>query len=50
MTTFVRFSEESNPSCFSEIRAESISIIRSNFNYEGLSKSKQLDGAVAAGS
>ena len=46
---FIRFSEEANASQ-KYARRVIVVILRSNVYYEGLTKSEQLDGAVASGS
>ena len=45
---FIRFSEEANPS--QKYARRVVVVLRSNVYYEGLTKSEQLDGAVASGS
>ena len=48
---FIRFSEEANTSQkYAQRVVPVVLLLRSNFNYEGLTKSEQLDGAVASGS
>ena len=47
---FIRFSEEANPSQKYARRVVVVVVLRSNVYYEGLTKSEQLDGAVASGS
>lgn len=46
---FIRFSEEGNASQ-KYARRVIVVVLRSNVYYEGLTKSEQLDGAVASGS
>ena len=46
----IRFSEEANPSQKYARRVVVVVVLRSNVYYEGLTKSEQLDGAVASGS
>ena len=46
---FIRFSEEANPLQKYAQRAVVV-LLLSNVYYEGLTKSEQLDGAVASGS
>ena len=45
----IRFSEEANASQ-KYARRVIVVVLRSNVYYEGLTKSEQLDGAVASGS